>query len=209
MWRANLSRLLFGVLFSVTIVCFLPARVTARDGPDSDAILVRSRLPLPGGPVQQMSLLETGGRDYLYISQADQAGYVVVDVTDDRHPKTIKEIVQPHGFEHETLEMVGTGLGFAARPESAPSRSAPAIQVISGNPVGQSIRLLDLSDPSHPRTLKTFNGVTSVVLDVRRNMIYLTNGDGLWILRHRIDEMRQLCEEVSQYQAVPMMCSGY
>lgn len=209
MLRANLSRLLFYVLFSVTTVCFLPANVAAKDRPGSDAILVRSRLPLPGGPVQQMALLEAGGRDYLYISQAHQAGYVVVDVTDDRHPKTIKEIVQPQGFEHETLEMVGTGLGVAGRPDSALSQSAPAIQVISGNPAGQFIRLLDLSDPSHPRTLMTFNGVTSVVLDDRRNMIYLTNSDGLWILHHRIDEMRQLCEEVSKYQSVPMMCSGY
>ena len=200
------NRVLFYLLFSVALFCFSPV---ASAGADSDAILVRSQLPLPGGPVQQMFYRESGGRDYLYISQANQAGYLVVDVTDDRHPKIVKEVVLPHGSEHETLQMVGAGLGIAGRPDNTPIQSAPAIQEISGNPAGQFIRLLDLSDPSHPRTLKTFNGVTSVVLDDRRNMIYLTNADGLWILHHRIDEMRQLCEEISRYQAMAMMCTGY
>lgn len=195
---------LFYCLFSIAIFCFLPATSV---GADSDAILVRSRLPLPGGPVQQMFLRESGGRAYLYISQANQEGYVVVDVTDDRHPKIINEVVLPHGFEHETLEMVGAGLGIAGQP-APPHQSAPAIQEISGNPPGQSIRLLDLSDPSHPRTLKTFTGVTSLLLDDRLKMIYLTNGDGLWILHHRIDEMRQVCEYESQYEPTVMMCTG-
>jgi hypothetical protein len=196
---------LFCCLFSVAIFCFLPA---ASVGADPDAILVRSRLPLPGAPVQQMFFRESGGRDYLYISQANQVGYVVVDVTDDRHPKIVNEVVLPHGFGHETLEMVGAGLGVAGQPDRSPSQSVPAIQEISGNPPGQFIRLLDLSNPSHPRTLKTFSGVTSVLLDDRHNMIYLTNGDGLWILYHRIDEMRQVCEDISRYQPVPMMCTG-
>jgi hypothetical protein len=203
-----LDRLLFSFVFSVGMLWFLgDASTAANGGPNSDAILVRSQLPLPGGPVQQMFLRDSGGRNYLYISQAGQADYVVVHVTDDRHPTIIKEVALPHGAERETLEMVGAGLGVAGRPDSA-SQSSPAIQEISGNPPGQFIRLLDLSDPSHPRTLKTFNGVTSVVLDDRHNMIYLTNGDGLWILHHRIDQMRQICEDESKYQPVPMMCTG-
>jgi hypothetical protein len=71
------------------------------------------------------------------------------------------------------------------------------------------VKLLDLSDPSRPRTLKTFAGVTSVFLDDRRNMIYLANHDGLWILYHRIDLLRQECEYESKYSEVPMMCNGY
>jgi hypothetical protein len=195
---------LFYCLFSIVIFCFLPA---ASVGVDSGAILVTSHIPLPGGPVQQMFFRESGGRDYLYISQANQAGYLVVDVTDDRHPKIVNEVVLPHG-EHETLEMVGAGLGVAGRPDRPQTQSVPAIQEMSGNPPGQFIRLLDLSDPSRPRTLKTFTGVTSLVLDDRLRMIYLTNGDGLWILHHRIDEMRQVCEDESQYEPVLMMCTG-
>lgn len=204
-----LDRLIFCFVFPVVVLCFLAdARAAANGAPNSDVILVRSQLPLPGAPVQQMFLRESGGRNYLYISQAGQAGFMVVDVTDDRHPKIIKEVVLPHGVEHETLEMVAAGLGIAGRPDGA-SQSAPSVQPIPRNSSAQFIRLLDLSDPSHPRTLKTFNGVTSLVLDDRHSKIYLTNGDGLWILHHRVDQMRQICEDESQYEPVPMMCTGY
>lgn len=207
MLPTKLDRLLLYCAFSVAIFCLLPSASAAQQGgPDSDAILVRSRLALPGGPVQEMFLGKSGGRDYLYISQAHQAGYVVVDVTDDRHPTIIKEITLSRDSKDESLEMIGAGLGIAGRPDNL-SQSSPAIQQVSTPP--QFVRLLDLSNPSHPRTLKTFDGVTSMVLDDRQNMIYLANGDGLWILHHRVDTMRQVCQEESGYSPVPMMCTGY
>jgi hypothetical protein len=43
---------------------------------------------------------------------------------------------------------------------------------------------LDLSDPKNPKTLQTFDGVTKVLAEDDRNLIYITNGEGLWILRH-------------------------
>ena len=82
-------------------------------------------------------------------------------------------------------------------------------EVSSSDPPTQFVKLLDLSDPSRPRTLKTYAGVTSVSLDNRRNIIYLANHDGLWILYHRIDLLRQECEYESKYSEVPMMCNGY
>jgi len=48
----------------------------------------------------------------------------------------------------------------------------------------ESIRVLDLSDPRNPRTLQTFDGVTKVLAEDTRNLIYITNGEGLWVLRH-------------------------
>jgi hypothetical protein len=47
------------------------------------------------------------------------------------------------------------------------------------------VRVLDMSDPANPRTLQTFDGVTSVLADDSRSLIYIANGDGLWVLRHR------------------------
>ena len=45
--------------------------------------------------------------------------------------------------------------------------------------------MLDLSDPANPKTLQTFDGVTSILADDGRRLIYITNGDGLWILNHK------------------------
>jgi len=47
------------------------------------------------------------------------------------------------------------------------------------------IRNLDLSDSANPGALQSFMGVTSIVSDETRSVIYITNSDGLWVLRHK------------------------
>jgi hypothetical protein len=49
----------------------------------------------------------------------------------------------------------------------------------------ESVRVLDLSDAANPKTLQTFQGVTSVLADDGRRLIYIANSEGLWILRHK------------------------
>ena len=44
--------------------------------------------------------------------------------------------------------------------------------------------MLDLSDPHNPKTLQEFEGVTSVLPDGGHGLIYLTNNEGLWVLRY-------------------------
>jgi hypothetical protein len=58
----------------------------------------------------------------------------------------------------------------------------------------QSLRLLDLSDPANRRTLQTFEGVSSLLLDDGRNLIYITNGEGLWILSHNVLPPHPKCD---------------
>jgi hypothetical protein len=71
------------------------------------------------------------------------------------------------------------------------------------------VRLLDLSDPSNPRTLQTFDGVTSILSDDRRDLIYITNSDGLWILHHRRDLARQICDSEAAFSEMAMNCNAY
>jgi hypothetical protein len=52
----------------------------------------------------------------------------------------------------------------------------------------QSLTVLDLSDLANPRPLESFSGVTSVLADDTRNLIYITNSEGLWILRHKQEQ---------------------
>ncbi len=51
-------------------------------------------------------------------------------------------------------------------------------------PPTETVRVLDLSDPRNPKTLETFNKVTSILPDGGHSLIFLTNNDGLWILRY-------------------------
>jgi len=216
MFTANSHRI---VPHALVLLMFLfdysSANAATKASVNSDSIIVLARLPLRGIPVEQMFFEESGGRNYLYIRRTGQPGYTVVDVTEARRPRIVKQITLSKDFPRETLEMVGAGLGVAGRPDTKSGNSGEpgawqgTEEASSSGPPTQFVKLLDLSDPSRPRTLKTFAGVTSVFLDDRRNMIYLANHDGLWILYHRIDLLRQECEYESKYSEVPMMCNGY
>ncbi len=55
----------------------------------------------------------------------------------------------------------------------------------STNRPTETVRALDVSDPRNPKTLQEFKGVTSLLPDGGHGLIYLTNNEGLWILRYR------------------------
>jgi hypothetical protein len=40
-----------------------------------------------------------------------------------------------------------------------------------------------MSDPANPQSIQTFADVTSVVADDARGLIYLSNGEGLWVVQ--------------------------
>jgi hypothetical protein len=153
---------------------------------------VIAHLPLPGTPVDQLILRQHGSKDYLYVQQTGKEGFTIVDVTQPEHPSVAKNVTFADKSGNEKLEMIGNGLALAETPDSSSSGGtlhelSPA-KPQAGNggvaPRTESIRVLDLSDPKNPRTLQTFDGVTNVLAEDPRNLIYITNGEGLWILRH-------------------------
>ena len=96
---------------------------------------------------------------------------LVMDVTDPAHPTLITRIVEGLNDTHKSWWECDTGIAF----------------LVSGEPgwrVKRMTQIYDLSDPAHPKVLQTFNGVTSILQDPSRGLIYLTNTDGLWILNH-------------------------
>jgi hypothetical protein len=74
--------------------------------------------------------------------------------------------------------MVSPDVAIAEAPEKTPTT------LTSSNHPTETVRVLDLSDPRNPKTLETFNKVTSLLPDAHHGLIYLTNNDGLWILRY-------------------------
>lgn len=153
---------------------------------------VIAHLPLPGTPVSQLFLRQQGARQYLFIQQTAKEGFTVVEVTQPERPNVVKNVTLPGKGGDEKLEMLGGGVALAETPDSSSGGgvqhelSLEKAQVGSGATSSrtESIRVLDLSDPKNPRTLQTFDGVTKVLAEDGRNLIYITNGEGLWILRH-------------------------
>jgi hypothetical protein len=153
---------------------------------------VIAHLPLPGSPVSQLLLRQQGSKEYLYIQQTKTNGFTVVDVTQPDRPNIVKDVTFPGDGNGEKLEMLGNGVALAETPDSSAIGGTQHALSLEKPQVGnsamaahtESIRVLDLSDPKNPRTLQTFDGVTKVLAEDTRSLIYITNGEGLWVLRH-------------------------
>ena len=144
---------------------------------------VIAHLPL-SGTVRQMYLQREGRRRYLYVQQPSQQGFTVVDVTKPAKPKTVSHVPQ------ENLITVSSGLAIAEQPQGSAtvgtsSAAGRSEGTRGGGSVPETVRVLDVSDPAHPQTVQTFTGVTNILPDDARGLIFLANGDGIWILSHQ------------------------
>ncbi|HYW38470.1 MAG TPA: hypothetical protein VE957_10180 [Terriglobales bacterium] len=157
--------------------------------PDAKVI---AHLTLSGASPRQMFLQQAGRKQYLYLQQPAQEGFTVVDVTKPTKPKIVSHVPQ------ENITMVSSGLAIAEKPDNSAavgaSRAVEGAEGARGGGNGsESVRVLDVSDPVHPRTVQTFSGVTSVLPDNARSLIYVANGEGIWILSHQQVLRRHLC----------------
>jgi hypothetical protein len=207
----------FRVLALLMLSCLMAANARAdkKGEPPTQKASVIAHLPLPGTPVSQLLLRQQGSKEYLYVQQTAKEGFAIVDVSQAEHPKVVKNVAFPDKTGNEKLEMVGNGLALAETPDSASAGSTfhelspakPPAGSDAAAPRTESVRVLDLSDPKNPRTLQTFDGVTNVLAEDTRNLIYITNGEGLWILRHnptRESQKRSLppCDSESVFSPI-------
>ena len=148
---------------------YLPAKVIAH-------------LPLSGGARQMFSQQE-GSRHFLYVQQSPQRGVTVIDITKPERPKVASQV------SLENLTMVSFGLAIFETPENSATGGASLGDGNAEGPRGsgalKSVRVLDVSDPAGPRTVRNFDVVTSVLPDSARNLFYVADGDGIWIVSHQ------------------------
>jgi hypothetical protein len=161
----------------VAIVPSASAKQPATKNSDQPAKVI-AHVPLQGAPADQMLLQNRDGKQFLYLVRNSNKGFTVLDVTKPSRPKLIKRVVWPDGANAGSLQLVGNSVGLAEGTDvhTAYGRAAAA---------PENIELLDLTDPSNPKTVKSFSGVTSVLTDQGRDLVYLTNPEGLWIVKSR------------------------
>ena len=181
-WHINAANIL--AVISILVPFCLAKGKPAQS--ETQRVSVIAHLPIEGAPVSQLFVQEEGGKQYLYIRQASQSGYTIVDVSRANKPKIVKRDTSQLS-NGQRLQMIGGGIALSETPESAGTGGvrhelAPAKAPAANSP--QSLRVLDMSDPANPKTLQTFEGVTSVLADDSRDLIYIANNEGVWILRH-------------------------
>jgi hypothetical protein len=167
---------------------------------------VIAHLPLPQATGSQMLLQKENGKQYLYVQQAAKQGFMVVDVSKPEEPSLLRRTAEPNQATSGNLEMVTPDIAIAEAPEKTPST------LTSSNHPTETVRVLDLSDPKNPKTLETFTKVTSLLPDGGHGLIYLTNNDGLYILRYnrpsRFEPAKKKppCDSEAEIQAMPPDC---
>ena len=166
------------VLFGTVLVVPAPS-MPANTKPSEVPAKVVAHLPLPEVSGSQMLLQNKGDKQYLYVQKASKEGFTVVDVTKPLLPSLVKASVASSGATAGRLEMAGPDVGLA----EVPDKNSKAVLRSTDNPT-ETVKILDLSDPAHPKVLQTFTGVTSILQDPGRGLIYLANNEGLWILSH-------------------------
>jgi len=167
---------------------------------------VIAHLPLPQATGSQMLLQKENGKQYLYVQQATKQGFMVVDVTKPEKPSLLKRTAESNQATTGNMEMVSPDVAIAEAPEKT-----PATLTSSSHPT-ETVRVLDLSDPRNPKTLETFTKVSSLLPDGGHSLMYLTNNEGLWILRYNHPSLlepakkKPLCDSNSEIMAMPPDC---
>src|SRR5579863_262700 len=167
---------------------------------------VIAHLPLPQATGNQMLLQKENAKQYLYVQQAGKQGFMIVDVSKPEKPSLLKRTVESNQATSGNMEMVSPNVAIAEAPEKTPST------LTSNSHPTETVRVLDLSDPRNPKTLETFNKVTSILPDGGHGLIYLTNDEGLWILRYNHPSLLEPakkkvpCDSNSEIMAMPPDC---
>ena len=167
---------------------------------------VIAHLPLPQATGSQMLLQKEDGKEYLYVQQASKLGFMVVDVSKPEKPNLLKQTAQTSQATAGNMAMVSPDVAIAEMPEKKPN------SLTSSSRPTETVRVLDLTDPRNPKTLQEFSGVTSLLPDGNHGLIYLTNNEGLWILRYNRPGMLQPakkkppCDSNAEIMAMPPDC---
>jgi len=200
----NRCFVLLSVLLIFGSVALAAEQPTAK--PTDVPATVIAHLPLPQATGSQMLLQKENGKQYLYVQQAAKQGFMVVDVSKPEKPSLLKRTAEANQATSGNLEMVTPDVAIAEAPEKTPST------LTSSSHPTETVRVLDLSDPRNPKTLETFTKVTSLLPDGGHSLLYLTNNEGLWVLRYNHPSLlepskkKPPCDSNSEIMAMPPDC---
>ena len=157
----------------ILLTLFVLAFVAGARATEEPARVV-AHITLPGTAVRQMFMQQHDGKQYLYLQQK-------AHFTDPKKPAVVERVLS-----QGSLQSIGHGLALTVAPEKGTPRESNAVSP-------QVVNVMDLSDPVHPRSIRIFNGVSSILPDDARKLIFITNNEGLWVLSHSQSYHLPLC----------------
>jgi len=167
----KLSKGFYRVAFAVAAIGIaaagpaIQAKPNPNKGEDKPANVI-AHVQLSGGPVTRMLLVKKEGKEYLLIGLDSTAGVAVFDVSNPDRPRAIDTTSSATGAPSAEVKVVADTLTLFGSSDAGTASSA------------------------NSKDMRSFSGVTASMKDKARGLIYVTNGDGLWIVktRQRVEE---------------------
>ena len=150
-----------------------------------DRIEVIGHLPLSDGPVVHLTLGDHWRRNYLYVDHGSTKPVAILDVTDAAAPKSAGQLDIPRPEAGGNLSAVVGTAALIASPPSAPA--------------AQTMTIMSFADSEHPKIERQFDGVTAIVKDLPRGLVYLADANGLWVLHMQEAADVELQEQYRNY----------
>jgi hypothetical protein len=154
-----------------------------------DEIEVVGHIPLTNGPVRRFIATQHYSRTYLYAEYDAGKGVTLIDVTKVTKPTVLADVAYPStGGSGSLFAVAGTAVLVTEEQGAAPPVAAP-----------ETIRIMDFSDPQHPKVAREFAGVTAISRDQGRGLIFLANPEGIWILHQTLAEDPEVEKAYAHY----------
>jgi hypothetical protein len=193
--RLSYDRLFAPVLLCASLLMLSPLahaknkKVKAAPKEPQDEITVVGHIPLTNGPVVRFLTTQHYSSYYLYAEHAGGNNVTLVDVTKVQSPSVLSDVSYPSSGRSDSLFAVTGTAALVAGGSAAPAPVADS----------QVIRIMDFSDPLHPKVAREFTGVTAISRDERRGLIFVANPDGIWVLLQRLAEDPQIQIDYAHY----------
>jgi hypothetical protein len=142
----------------------------AKGSPKETGIYVISHLELPDAAVSNIQASDDLGRYTIELTGAE--GVTMVDVNNPERPELVRPAQLPSGLEHSSTRVRAGNTALLSATEDPSAKADP-----------QLITLVSFSDAAQPKTIKQFLGVTAIWIDQTRELVYMTDSSGLWILQ--------------------------
>lgn len=163
---------------------------------NGEAANVIAHVPLNGPSATRMFTQYHNGHRYLYVDQGPANRVTVVDVSHPDKPVVVQSTNWPANTAAGDVTFLGSGLAITQEPVQPVAQPAPS-----------TVNVLDVVDAGQPQVLRSFSGVTSVLSDRARNLVYIANPEGVWVVRHRISQVgwasRHMCTSEDAISPLP------
>jgi hypothetical protein len=180
------------MIVSVSLLIGAPRLTAAGKGgstpPEPDRIDVIAHFPLSAGIVTQLTTGTHWRKYYLYVDHGPAGPVTVLDVTNPAAPVPAGQLDVPKQEAGGKLSTIVGSAALITSPSEPTERS-----------IDQTVTILSFADPEHPAVARQFLGVTSMLKDTSRGLIYLANSDGLWVLRVKPAADIELQKEYEHY----------